>query len=64
MKKQLVTQIRTIFFNSVQCLLHFIRGAYYSIVYREVYYVVGVAVTRADCDDKTKLLTTKERTLK
>ena len=64
MKKQLVTQIRTISFNATQCLLPFICGAYYSIVYREVYYAVRVAVTCADCDDKDKLLTTEKRTLK
>ena len=64
MKKQLVTQIRTISFNATQCLLPFICCAYYSIVYREVYYAVSVAVTCADCDDKDKLLTTKKRTLK
>ena len=64
MKKRLVIQIRTISFDSTQCLLPFIRGAYYSIVYKEVYYAAGVAVTCADCDDKYKLLTTKKRTLK
>ena len=64
MKKRLVTQIRTISFNSTQCLLPFIPGAYYSIVYREVNYAVGVAVPCAACDDKDKLLTIKKRTLK
>ena len=64
MKKRLVTQIRTISLNSTQCLLPFIRGAYYSIVYRKVNYVVGLAVPCADCDDKDKLLTIKKRTLK
>ena len=53
-KKGLVTQIRSISFNSTQCLLPFIRGTYYSIVYREIYYAVGVAVTCADRDDKDK----------
>ena len=64
MKKRLVTQIRTISFNATQGLLPFICCAYYSIVYREVYYAVSVAVTCADCNDKDKLLTTKKRTLK
>ena len=64
MKKRLVTQVKTISFNWTQCLLPLIRGASYSVVYREVYYAVGVAATCADCDDEDKLLTTKKRTLK
>ena len=64
MEKRLVTHIRAISFNSTQCLLPFICGAYRSIVYREVYYVVGIAVTCADCDDKDKILTTTKRKLK